>query len=52
MDGPVELLVDDAWAAEDDKTGFLGVGVDSFDWYFFKRWTIYFPMIQISTKKW
>ena len=27
----VELLVDDVWEAEDDKTGFLSVGVDSFD---------------------
>ena len=34
MDGPVGLLVDDAWAAEDNKTGFLSVEVDSFDWLF------------------
>ena len=27
----VELLADDAWAAEYDKTGFLNVGVDIFD---------------------
>ena len=27
---PVELLADDAWAAEDDKTGFLNVGMDFF----------------------
>ena len=31
MDVPVELLADDAWAAEDDKTGYLIVRVDSFD---------------------
>ena len=28
---PVELLADDVWAAEDNKTGFLIVGVDNFD---------------------
>ena len=30
MDVPVELLADDAWVAEYDKTGFLNVGVDCF----------------------
>ena len=30
MDVPVELLADDSWAAEDDKTGLLNVGVDCF----------------------
>ena len=30
MDVTVELLVDDAWAAEDDKAGFLNFGVDCF----------------------
>ena len=30
VDVPVKLLADDAWAAEDDKTGFLNVGVDCF----------------------
>ena len=30
MDVPVELLAYDAWADEDDKTGFLNVGVDFF----------------------
>ena len=34
MDICVELLADDVWAAEDDKTGFLNVGVDIFDQYF------------------
>ena len=28
MDGGIELLAYDVWAAEDDKTGFLSVGVD------------------------
>ena len=31
MDVCVELLADDAWAAEGDKTGFLIVGVDIFE---------------------
>ena len=31
IDVPVRLLADDVWEAEDDKTGFLSVGVDSFD---------------------
>ena len=30
MDITVELLADDAWAAENDKTGFLNVEVDCF----------------------
>ena len=35
MDGGIKLLADDVWAAEDDKTGFLSVGVDIFDWLYF-----------------
>ena len=34
MDVPVELLVDYAWASEDDKTGFLNVGVNCFGWLY------------------
>ena len=34
MDVPVELLADDSWAAKDDKTGFLNVGVDCFSWLY------------------
>ena len=34
MDVHVELFVDDVWAAEDDKTGSLSVGVDIFDWLY------------------
>ena len=30
MNFPVKLLADDAWAAEDDKAGFLNVVVDYF----------------------
>ena len=35
MDVPVELLADDAWAAEYDKTGFFNVGVDCFGRLYF-----------------
>ena len=31
MDVRVELLADDVWAPEDDKTGFLSGGVDILD---------------------
>ena len=31
MDVGIKLIADDVWATEDDKTGFLGVGVDIFD---------------------
>ena len=31
MDVRGELLADDVWASEQDKTGFLSVGVDIFD---------------------
>ena len=31
MDVSIKLLADDRWAAEDNKSGFLSVGVDSFD---------------------
>ena len=37
MDVPVKLLAYYAWAAEDDKTGFLNVGVDCFGLLYFKR---------------
>ena len=30
----VELFVDDVWESEDDKTGFVSVGVDNFDQLF------------------
>ena len=36
MDVRVELLADDIWAAEDDKAGFLSVGVDIFDLLYLK----------------
>ena len=52
MDVCVKLLADDAWSAEDDKTGFLSVEVDTFDWIFLKEIPISLPTMQISTIKW
>ena len=37
MDVRVELLADDALAAENDKTGLLIVGVDIFDQLYLKE---------------
>ena len=37
MDIFVELLTDDVWAAEDDKTSFLIVGVGRFDQLYLKN---------------
>ena len=51
MDVRAELLADDVYAAEDNKTGFLTVGVKSFDQLYLKERPIYLPMVQISTKK-
>ena len=47
----VELLADDAWLAEDDKTGFLDVGVNIYDWLYLKERPIYLPMVPMS-KRW
>ena len=35
MGGGIKLLADDVWAAEDDRTGILSVGVDIFDRSYF-----------------
>ena len=43
MDVGVELLADDVWSAEDDKTGFLSVGVDIFDWLYLLEQPISLP---------
>ena len=51
MDVCVELLADDVWAAEDDKTGFLSVGVDIFDQLYFKERPNSLPMVPRSTIK-
>ena len=49
MDVRVELLADDAWAAEDDKTGFLIVVADIFYWLYLKGQPISLPMMSMST---
>ena len=36
MDVRVKLFADDVWADEDDKTGFLSVGVDMFNQLYLK----------------
>ena len=51
MDVAVRLIADDEWAAEDDKTVFLSVGVDIFDRLYLKERPISLPMVQISTIK-
>ena len=51
MDVCTELITNDVWEAEDDKTGFLSVGVDISDRLYLKERQIYFPMVQISTIK-
>ena len=51
MYGGIKLLADDLWAAEDDKTGFLNVGVDIFDRLCFYERPISLPMVPMSTIK-
>ena len=51
MDVHVELLADDLWAPEDDKTGLLSVVVDIFDRLYLKERPILLPMVQNNTKK-
>ena len=51
MDVHVKILADDIWEAEDDKTVFLGVVVESFDWLYLKERPISLPMVKISTEK-
>ena len=51
MDVPVKLLVYDVWAAEEDKTGFLSVGVDFFDRLYLKERPISLPMVTMSSIK-
>ena len=50
IDVRVELLVDDVWEADDDKPGFLSVGVDNFDWLFLYKRPISLPMVENSNK--
>ena len=52
IDVRVWLLADDVWEAEDDKTGFLSVGEDSFYQLFLYKQPMPFPMVQNSNKNW
>ena len=45
----VELVVYDVWFAEDDNTGFLGVGLDIFDQLYLKERPISLLMVPMST---
>ena len=47
----VKLLVYDVWSAEEDRIGFLSVGVDIFVWLYLKERTISLPMVTMSTIK-
>ena len=47
----VKLLADYVWATEEDKTVFLCVGVDIFDWLYLKEQPIPLPMVTMSTIK-
>ena len=51
MDVHAELLADDVCAAENDKTGFLSVGVDIFGRLYLNERPISLPMVPISTIK-
>ena len=51
MDVCVELLTGDLFAAEDDKMGFLSVGVDIFNLLYLKERPISLPMVPMSTIK-
>ena len=51
MDVPFELLANNVWAAEDDKTGFLSVGADIFYRLYLKERPIFLPMVPMSTIK-
>ena len=45
IDVCVELLADAASEDDDDKPGFLSVGVDSFDRYFLYKQPMSLPMV-------
>ena len=51
MDVGINLIADDVWATEDDKTGFLSVGVDIFNQLYLKERPITLPMVPMSTIK-
>ena len=50
IDGSVELIPDDVWEGENDKTGFLSVGVDSFNQLFLYKQPNSLPMMQNINK--
>ena len=45
MDVCVELIAGDVWEAKYDRTGFLSVKVDSFDWLFLGKRPISLPTV-------
>ena len=47
----VKVLAYDVWAAEEDKTGFLSVGMDIFDQLYLKERPISLSMVPMSTIK-
>ena len=47
----VKLLVYDVWYAEEDRIGFLSVGVDIFDQLYLKELPISLHMVTMSTIK-
>ena len=47
----VKLIVYDVWYAEEDRIGFLSVGVDIFDRLYLKEWPISFHTVTMSTIK-
>ena len=51
MDVCVELLADDVWDSEHDKTGFLSVGVDIFNPLYLIERPISLPMVPTSIIK-
>ena len=50
IDVRVELLVDYVWEADDNKPGFLSVGVNSSDRLFLYKLPMSFPMVENSNK--
>ena len=50
IDVRVKLLADDVWEADNDRPGFLSVGVDSFDQLFFYKRPMSLPMLENSNK--
>ena len=51
VDVCVELLLDDVWVAEEDKTGFLIIAVDIFYQLYLKERPISLHMVKMSIKK-